>query len=69
MMIAVLSGRKKHLTVVMTTMLEVVDGYDLVDPSDEGGDLDVHAGDVLTSTAEAPGHQATQLVVAVYVAH
>lgn len=35
-------------------LLEVVDADDLVYPSDEGGDLDVDAGDVLPPAAKAP---------------
>ncbi len=36
----------------------------MIDPAYEGGDLDVDPGDILTATAEAPAHQAGQLVVA-----
>ena len=51
-----------------TSLLEVVDADDLVDPSDEGADLDVDAGHVLAAAAEAPRHQARQLVVALVLA-
>ena len=49
--------------------LQVVDADDLVDPSDEGGDLDVDAGHVLPAAAEAPRDQPRQLVVTLVLAH
>ena len=49
--------------------LQVVDADDLVDPPDEGGDLDVDAGHVLPAAAEAPRHEPGQLVVALVLAH
>ena len=45
----------------------VVDWDDLIDPADEGGDLDVDAGHVLTAAPEAPADEAGQLVEALLV--
>lgn len=50
-------------------LLQVVDTYDLVNPADERGDLHVDARHVLPAAAEAPGHQAGQLVVASVLAN
>ena len=44
--------------------LRVVDRDDLVDPADEGGDLDVHSRDVFPAAPKSPGHEAGQFVVA-----
>lgn len=56
------------LTVSKTLQLKVVDRDDLVDPSDEGGDLNVYAGHVAPAAAEAPRHQPDQLVETVVLA-
>lgn len=39
----------------------IVDTDDLIDPTDEGGQIDVHAGDMLTPATEAPRHESGQL--------
>lgn len=53
-------GLKGHSHVVM--LIVVVNTDDLVDPADESGDLRIDSWYVGTSTAEAPRHQAIQLV-------
>lgn len=50
-------------------MLKIVDADDLVDPADEGRHLDIDTRHVGPAAAESPGHQAGQLVEAVYQAH
>ena len=54
-------------TVIAALQLRVVDRDDLIDPADEGGDLDVDAGHVLTAAPEAPADEAGQLVEALLV--
>ena len=49
-------------------LLQVIDTDDLVDPPDEGGDLDVDAGHVLPAAAEAPADEAGELEVALVLA-
>lgn len=43
----------------------IVDAYDLVDPSDKRGDLNVNSRDIRSSAAEAPRYQTGDLVKAV----
>lgn len=44
--------------------LGVVHTDDLVDPADEGGDLDVHPWHVFSTTPESPGDKTCELMVA-----
>ena len=48
----------------LVNVLQVVDADNLIDPTDKGGNFDVNSRHVFPSAAEAPRHQAGQLVVA-----
>ena len=61
--------KKKQDSSLHLRLLVIVDADDLIDPTDEGGNLDVDSRDVRTTATEAPRDESRDLVEAVRLTH